>query len=68
MRVLVNEKHPLIRLSNTIDWKYLAEIVLPDLKVTTKGFWWLGRRLVLRSHLGAYLIQQLFNLARQTFC
>jgi len=33
-------------------------MVLPDLQRTTaKGKWWLGRKLLLRIHLGAFLLQ-----------
>lgn len=59
--VSVTEKHPLIRLSQSLPWQILADMVLPDLKKTKKGFWWLGRKLKLRTHLGIYLLQQLFN-------
>src|SRR3990167_1264847 len=59
----IKDNHPLIRLSNSLNWNELAEIVLPDLKKTTKkGKWWLGRSLRLRIHLGAFLLQQLHNL------
>ena len=38
-------------------------MVLPDLKRTTsKGKWWLGRQLKLRIHLGALLLQWLYDL------
>lgn len=40
----------------------MTALVLPELQATTaKGKWWLGRALKLRVHLGAYLLQQLFN-------
>ena len=40
----------------------MVDLVLPDLKKTTKhGKWWLGRKLKLRIHLGLYLLQQLYN-------
>jgi IS5 family transposase len=60
--IKINKKHPLIQLSNMLNWHDLSEIVLPDLKATTAGGkWWLGRKLKLRIHLGAYLLQHLFN-------
>jgi len=38
-------------------------IVIADLKKTTaKGKWWLGRKICVRLHLAAYLLQQLYNL------
>jgi transposase, IS5 family len=59
----VSPTHPLLRLALVIPWPILADIVLPDLKRTTaKGKWWLGRRLMLRIHLGALLLQWLYNL------
>src|SRR5499425_3067221 len=59
----VSPTHPLIQLAQVIPWQVLADIVLPDLKRTTpKGKWWLGRKLMLRSHLGAFLLQWLYHL------
>lgn len=51
-----------------LHWPTLFEIVIPDLKKTTsKGFWWMGRKLIIRIHLGAYILQRLYNLTdRQT--
>jgi hypothetical protein len=61
--VEVKNRHPLIQLANALPWNELAEMVLPDLKATTKkNKWWMGRPLRLRIHLGAYLLQQLHNL------
>jgi transposase, IS5 family len=55
--------HPLVQLAQGIPWQVLAEFVLPDLKQSTaKGKWWLGRKLKLRIHLGAFLLQWLYNL------
>ncbi len=60
--IYVTEDHPLIKLANTLDWERLIEVILPDLKnSTTKLKWWLGRKLSIRTHLGVYLLQQLFN-------
>jgi IS5 family transposase len=59
----VSPTHPLIQLAQVIPWQALADMVLPDLKRTTaKGKWWLGRQLKLRIHLGAFLLQWLYNL------
>jgi IS5 family transposase len=33
-----------------------------DQRTTTKGKWWLGRKLTLRIHLGAFLLRWLYNL------
>ena len=63
MTVEVKSTHPLIALANVLPWDALAEMVVSDLKITTKkGKWWMGRPLRLRIHLGAYLLQQLHNL------
>jgi transposase, IS5 family len=55
--------HPLIQLAQVIPWQSLADLVLSDLKRTTaQGQWWLGRKLTLRIHLGAFLLQWLYHL------
>ena len=66
--VSIQKNHPLIKLANVLDWDSIGDMVLPDLKATTrKRCWWLGRALQLRIHLGAYFLQQLFNKTdRQT--
>jgi IS5 family transposase len=61
VEVFVTEQHPLIRLSQSLPWQTLVDIILPDLKKTKKGHWWLGRKLKIRTHLGVYFLQQLFN-------
>jgi len=59
----VSPAHPLIQLAQVIPWQALTDMVLPDLKCTTaKGKWWLGRKLKLRIHLGAFLLQWLYHL------
>jgi IS5 family transposase len=59
----VSPAHPLIQLAQVIPWQALADMVLPDLKRTTaQGKWWLGRKLRLRIHLGALLLQWLYHL------
>jgi IS5 family transposase len=59
----VSPTHPLIQLAQVVPWHVLADMVLPDLKRTTaKGKWWLGRKLTLRIHLGALLLQWLYHL------
>ena len=61
--IIVQESAPLIQLANNIDWSYLSGLVLHDLKATTtKGFWWLGRKLFLRIHLAVMILQVLFKL------
>ena len=56
--IKVRTDHPLIQVANAISWDELAQIVLPDLKLTTaKGLWRIGRKLYLRPHLGIYVLQ-----------
>ncbi len=56
--IKVRTDHPLIQVANAIQWEQLAEIVMTDLKqTTTKGFWKIGRKLYLRTHLGIYILQ-----------
>lgn len=60
--VEITDKHPLIKLGNALNWTEVVQLILPDLKATTSKLkWWLGRPLQLRIHVGAYLLQQLFN-------
>ena len=68
IEVDVNETHPLIMLANTLPWPDLYELILPDLKNTTKkGFWYLGRKIKVRIHLAAFILQLFYNLSdRQT--
>ncbi len=64
----VGNEHPLIKMANALPWMLLIDLVLPDLKRTTaRGFWWTGRKLRVRVHLAAYILQKLYNLTdRQT--
>jgi transposase, IS5 family len=61
--ITVSPTHPLLQLAQVIPWPTLAALVVPDLKHSTaKGKWWRGRKLKLRIHLGAFLLQWLYNL------
>jgi hypothetical protein len=62
-KVLVNvaEQHPLMQLGRALPWRELSELILPDLKRTSAGHWWVGRKLKVRIHLGVYCLQQIFN-------
>ena len=62
-KILINvtEQHPLIQLGKALPWQELFDLILPDLKNTASGKWWLGRKLKVRTHLGVYLLQQLLN-------
>jgi len=62
IKITIGDNHRLLKLANALPWERLSEIVLPDLRRTTSKLkWWLGRSLQLRTHLGVYLLQQLFN-------
>jgi transposase, IS5 family len=59
----ISKTHPLIQLANALPWMELINLVVEDLKKTTyKGFWFMGRKIKVRVHLGAYLLQHIFNL------
>src|SRR4030095_401457 len=59
----VSPAHPLIQLAQVVTWQTLRDVVLPDLKrPTAQGKWWLGRKLTLRIHLGAFPRQWLYHL------
>ena len=49
--------HPLIQLANALDWEELKDVVEEDLKANI--FWWRGRPLKVRIHLGMFLLQSL---------
>jgi transposase, IS5 family len=61
LQIHVPQDSPLLALANTIDWNILADIVEPDLRKTAKGFWWCGRSMSLRVHLGVLILQALFD-------
>jgi hypothetical protein len=80
--IKIEKNHPLIMLANALPWTFLMDLVAEDLKMTTdRGLWWLGRKIKVRTHLGAYLLQRIYNLtdrkveyeirdnaAKQLFC
>lgn len=62
IEIEVKDDHPLLILANTLPWYKLFEIIVSDLKSSTrKGKWWCGRALKIRIHLGVYILQQMFN-------
>ena len=59
----IKKTHPIIQLANILPWVLLIETVVKDLKSTTgKGYWWMGRKIKVRMHLDAYLLQRIYNL------
>ena len=62
INIEVLESNPLIQLGNAIDWKEFGEIVEEDIKKSTsKLFWWVGRKLRLRIHLGVFVLQAILK-------
>jgi IS5 family transposase len=55
--ISVSADHPLIKLANALPWVAMSELVMSDLKKTTCGLWWLGRKLRLRPHLAVFFLQ-----------
>jgi IS5 family transposase len=63
MVVTISDTHPLILLGNKLPWNDMHTMVLDDLKNSTPHKqWWRGRKLKVRIHLGAYILQQMNNL------
>ena len=61
--ICITKDHPLIKLANALPWMFLITLIMEDLKKTTaKGCWWMGRKLLVRVHLAAYILQKLYNL------
>lgn len=61
--ITIKRNHPLIQLAQVLPWALLMSLVVTDLKQSTaKGFWWMGRKLKVRIHLAAYLLQRIYNL------
>ena len=59
--LFVDESEGLLQLANALDWQYVATLALPDLQQTAKGYWWRGRKLKVRSHLGVLVLQCLLK-------
>lgn len=57
----ISPTEPFIQLANMLNWSYMSKIAEPDLQETANGFWWLGRRLYLRIHLGILVLQVLLK-------
>jgi hypothetical protein len=59
--ISVNSEDPLLKMANLINWEKLYEVIFSDLQQTTGGRFQVGRKLTLRTHLGAYILQVMFN-------
>lgn len=64
--IFVPKKQPLVLLAQALPWGQLMDLITPDLKKTSKGFWWIGRKLGVRLHLATYMLQRLYNLTDRT--
>ena len=63
VKICVTRDHPLVRLANALPWPTLIDLAVVDIKATTaKNFWWLGRKIRVRIHLGAYILGKLYDL------
>lgn len=61
--IQIKNTHPLMLLANALPWSKLIQLIVDDLKLSTnKGFWWMGRKIKVRMHLAAYLLQRIYNL------
>ena len=61
--VRINDSHPLVLLANTLPWQLMFDMILLDLKNSTaKLKWWLGRKIKVRVHLAAFILQQMYDL------
>ena len=60
--IAISRDHRLLKLARKLPWEEMLQLVLPDLQCTDKKHWWMGRPLRVRIHLGAYILQQMFNL------
>ena len=63
VKVHVSETHPLIQIGNTLDWKDMSDLIMEDLKSSSSYlFWWLGRKIDIRTHLGIYALQCILKM------
>jgi transposase, IS5 family len=59
--VRVDSEDSLLKLANLVNWDNIFEIILPDLRRTPCGMLHVGRKIQIRTHLGAYILQNMFN-------
>ena len=61
--IIIDDTHPLVILSNKLPWHDLNDLIIDDLRNSTPlKTWHLGRKIRTRIHLGAYLLQKMYNL------
>jgi transposase, IS5 family len=61
IRVSVKQDDPLLKLANILDWERLYAVILPDLEATPGGKVNVGRKIQIRVHLGALVLQSMCN-------
>jgi hypothetical protein len=61
--IFISETNVFFKMANSIDWELVQQIVQPDLEKTEKRFWWFGRKINMRIHLGVMLLQVLLKLS-----
>jgi len=68
VQIAVAREHPYIQLANALDWSAMADLIKQDLMGSTlTRLWWVGRKLNIRTHLGAFTLQALTKMTdRQT--
>lgn len=57
----VTPNHKLVKLCHHLPWQEMLTLITKDLERTEKGWWWVGRPMSVRIHLGIYILQKLFN-------
>ncbi len=60
--IKIDSNHRLLKLARQLPWDEMLEVAMPDLQKTERACWWMGRPLRVRIHLGAYILQKMFNL------
>ena len=58
--IKIGSDHRLLKLARNLPWDEMLEVIFPDLKLTEKKCWWMGRPIRVRIHLGIYILQQMF--------
>ena len=66
--IAIDSNHRLLKLARLLPWDGMLEAVLPDLQLTERACWWMGRPLRVRIHLGVYILQQMFNCLFTCLC
>lgn len=66
VNIKIDVNHRLLKLARQLPWDEMLNAILPDLQLTEKKCWWMGRPLRVRIHLGVYILQQMFDLTDRT--